>query len=318
MRLAGTILFLLFLRVSPATAAAPVPVDHHQHLLGAAMTAPGHQPIDARKLIEALDAAGIDRAVVLSNAFRFGSPLLRNPIPDEYARVVAENDWTANEAAKYPRRLVAFCSFNPLKEYALGELARCARDPRFGRGLKLQFGNSDVDLDDPVDIAIMRRVFRAANAERMALVVHLRPAESRGRPFGAAQARVFIDELLAAAPDVVVQVAHLAGGGGGALEPAAEQALAVFVQAFMARDPRVRQLYLDVAGITGGADSAARAPRIALHLRGIGAAHLLYGSDGGDPTDPPALAALDAFRRLPLAPAELRAIEGNVAPYLPR
>jgi hypothetical protein len=51
-------------------------------------------------------------------------------------------------------------------------------------------------------------------------------------------------------------------------------------------------------------------------LRSIGTKHLLYGSDGGDPTDPPAKAALEAFRRLPLTSYELRAIEGNVAPYL--
>ena len=155
---------------------------------------------------------------------------------------------------------------------------------------------------------MLRRVFRAANAARLALVVHMRPS-------GAA-ARVFLDELLPVAPDVVVQVSHLAGGGGGALETAAEEALVVFAAAFASQDPRVRNLYFDVAGITGGADSAARAPVIAIRLRSIGAKHLLYGSDGGDPTDPSPKDALEAFRKLPLTPAELRAIERNVAPYL--
>jgi uncharacterized protein len=296
----------------------PVPVDHHQHLLSKEMTSPGQKPITAADLVALLDAAGVRRAVLLSNAYRFGSPLHAIAYPDEYARVIAENDWSAREAARYPKRLVAFCSFNPLREYALRELARCARDKRFGRGIKLQLGNSDVDLDDPTDIAMLRRVFRAANAQHMALVIHLRPSESRGRPYGASQARVFIDELLSAAPDVVVQVAHLAGGGGGALEPAADEALAVFADAFAQDDPRVRNLYLDVAGVTGGADSAAHAPVIALRLRAIGVKHLLYGSDGGDLTDPAPKAALASFRKLPLTAAELRAIEGNVAPYLPR
>jgi predicted TIM-barrel fold metal-dependent hydrolase len=290
----------------------PVPVDHHQHLLSPQMMAQGQQPITAANLIAALDAAVIRRAVILSNAYRFGSPLYAISYPDEYPRVIAENDWTAREAAKYPKRLVAFCSFNPLKEYARAELARCARDPRFGRGLKLQFGSSDVDLDDPTDIAILRRLFRAANAQRLALVIHLRPAESRQRPYGAKEAQIFLDELLPAAPDVVVQIAHLGGGGGGSYETAAEPALVVFAR----NDPRVRNLWFDVSGITGGADGAARAPRVAQLLRSIGTKHLLYGSDGGDPTDPPAKAALEAFRKLPLTPYELRAIEGNVAPYL--
>ena len=78
----------------------------------------------------------------------------------------------------------------------------------------------------------------------------------------------------------------------------------------------MNRLYFDVSGITGGADAAARAGKIAQLLRLIGTKHLLYGSDGGDPTDPPPKDALAAFRTLPLMPVELRAIEGNVAPYL--
>lgn len=296
-----------------AAAAPPVlsfatPVDHHQHLLSPSMVAPGQAPITGASLIAALDAAGIRRAVILSNAFRV--------TPDEYLRVMAENDWTAREAAKYPGRLVAFCGVNPLKRYALAELARCAADPRFGRGLKLQFGSSDVDLDNATDLAMLRRLFRAANAERLALVIHLRPSERHQRPYGAAQAQVFLDELLPQAPDVVVQIAHLGGGGGGSLETGAEEALTVFAAAFIRNDPRVRNLWFDVSGITGGADAAARAPRIAQLLRSIGTKHLLYGSDGGDPTDPPAKAALEAFRRLPLTRAELDVIAGNEAPYL--
>ena len=290
----------LALAASAVGAPPPVPVDHHQHLLSPALVQAGQPPITAATLIASLDAAGIKRAVILSNAYRV--------VPDEYHRVVAENDWTAREAAKYPKRLVAFCGFNPLKDYALGELARCARDPRFGRGIKLQFGNSGVDLEDPVDLAMLRRVFRAANAAGMAIVVHVVPSQAR--------ARIFLDELLPAAPDVVVQIAHLGGGGGGALEPAAEQALTVFAAAFTSNDPRVNRLYFDVSGITGGADAAARAGKIAQLLRLIGTKHLLYGSDGGDPTDPPPKDALAAFRKLPLMPVELRAIEGNVAPYL--
>ena len=189
-------------------------------------------------------------------------------------------------------------------------MARCARDSRSGRGIKLQFNNSGVDLGDPVDVAILRRVFRAANAQRLAIVVHLRP--------GVAEAQAFLDELLPAAPDVVVQIAHLGGGGGGAFEPAAEEALAPFAAAFIQNDPRVRNLWFDVSGMTGSADAVARAPKLAQLLRAIGTKHLLYGSDGGDPTDPPAKAALEAFRKLPLTQAELRAIEGNIAPYLSR
>ena len=78
----------------------------------------------------------------------------RNPIhvDDEAAKVARENDWTAAQAARYPGRLIAFCSFNPLKDYALAELKRCAGLPGLKRGIKLHFGNSDVQLDDPAHV----------------------------------------------------------------------------------------------------------------------------------------------------------------------
>jgi predicted TIM-barrel fold metal-dependent hydrolase len=299
---------------APAAPAKPLPappVDHHQHLLTKEMAEPGQAPIDAKAMIAMLDAAGIRRAVLLSNAFRFGNPNAE-PMKDEYARVIAENDWTAREAARYPQRLIAFCSFNPLKEYALEELARCAGDRRFGRGIKLQFGNAGVNLDDTTDIALLRRVFRAANASGMAIVVHLRT--QRPNPYGAAQALTFLDEVLTAAPDVPVQIAHL-GGGGGYGDAAMDAALDVFMAAIGRQDPRVKNLWFDIALIAG---NETQAPRIAQRLRALGLARILYGSDGGDPTDPPAKEMLALWRKLPLTPAEFRAIESNAAPYLKR
>jgi predicted TIM-barrel fold metal-dependent hydrolase len=303
MRLAA--LLLLFAPCA-LLAKGPAPlVDHHQHLLTKAMAAQGQAPIDARSMIAMLDAAGIRRAVLLSNAFRL----------DEYDKVIAENDWTVREAAKYPGRLIAFCSFNPLKDYALAELARCAHDKRFGRGIKLQFGYSDVDLDDQVDIALLRRVFRVANANHMAIVVHMRTRSARA--FGAPQALTFLDELLAVAPDVPVQIAHFCGGGSPADE-AADQALEVFTAAINRQDPRVSNLYFDLALVASADLSPARAAFVAQSIRTIGVKHVLYGSDGGDPTDPPPKAQHQAFRKLPLSEAEFRAIENNVAPYLAR
>lgn len=308
------ILILALLWPAWLAAAAPVGaplVDHHQHLLTAAMAVPGQKPIDARAMVAMLDAAGIRRAVLLSNAFRFGDP--EQPLPDEYSRVVTENEWTAREAAKYPKRLVAFCSFNPLKEYALGELERCAADRRFGRGIKLQLGNSGVNLDDPTELSMLRRVFRAANAHRMAIVIHLRTG--RGYPYGAAQALTFIDELLPVVPDVSVQIAHFAGGGNNN-DAAADQVLLAFEAAIVRNDPRVKNLYFDTALIAPPGLSPERALFVAQRIRTLGLKRILYGSDGGDPTDPPAKEQLAAFRKLPLTDAEFRAIFSNVAPWL--
>jgi hypothetical protein len=157
-------------------------------------------------------------------------------------------------------------------------------------------------------------VFTAANANRMAIVVHMRPSVTRRRPYGAAQARRFMDVLLPAAPEVPVQIAHLTGAGGYD-DPATDEALGVFVDAIGRADERTTRLYFDVSGVAGIGEWAGKADRIATRIRQVGVARVFYGSDGTtdllEPRD-----AWAAFRQLPLSNEEFRTIGSNVAPYL--
>jgi len=199
---------------SPLNSFAEI-IDYHQHLYSpqaGAKSSPGPKGIDSDYLVRELDGAGISRAVILSVAYSFSNPN-KSPDPDEYAHVMAENDWTSTQVAKYPRRLLGFCSVNPLRPYALEEIARCARNPNLRTGLKLHFGNSDVNLDNPDHLARVRQVFHAANERHMAIVVHMHANIDHHRPYGKREARIFLEQLLPEAPDVVVQIAHLAGGG---------------------------------------------------------------------------------------------------------
>ena len=99
-------------------------VDHHQHLFGPALRAMLAErgaelpPIVARDVVAHLDSAGVNRALVLSAAYMYAKP--GRPVEDEYAKVRAENDWTAAQVAAYPNRLRAFCAVNPLSDYSLG------------------------------------------------------------------------------------------------------------------------------------------------------------------------------------------------------
>jgi predicted TIM-barrel fold metal-dependent hydrolase len=294
--------------------------DHHQHLFSPAISAllatgsGGVQTVTARDVVALLDSAGIRRAVFLSVAYMYGSP--KRKVEDEYAKVRAENDWTAAQAAQYPQRLRAFCSFNPLKDYALDELARCARDPGLRHGIKLHVGNSDVQLENPAHVERLRRVFRAANDHRMAIVIHLRASISLKRPYGPVQARAFLEQLLPAAPDVPVQVAHLAGTGPGYEDPPADSVLAVLAAAVEKRDSRIRRLWFDVATVVDRNISDSTAALVARRIRQVGVDRILYGSDAavGDNLRPRESWA--AFTRLPLTSDEVEKIASNVAPYL--
>jgi predicted TIM-barrel fold metal-dependent hydrolase len=305
--------------VLPATLSAQTPViDYHQHLFSpdaaALVTGDQRSPgIDARDVIALLDSAGIRRALVLSVAYTWGKAS-RATVDDEYNHVRAENDWTAQQVSRYSDRLRAFCSFNPLRPYAIDELTRCHNDPQLRHGLKLHFGNSDVDLDNPENVAQVRRIFEAANRHRMAIVVHMRTSLDLGRRYGSDAARVFLNELLPAAPDVPVQIAHLAGAGG--YDAAADSALSVFTDALARHDPRMRNVWFDATTVVLPGMSPDERQQITARIRQLGVERVLYGSDTAvNPLAYPQ-AGWEAFQRLPLTDAEFRVIANNVAPYM--
>src|SRR5688572_16339495 len=113
------------------------------HLHG--MSAP---VLTARDLVAALDSGHVGKAIVASFAYFPGAPdAVPDPTRDEYTRVRDDNDWVAAQVAQYPNRLVGFCAVNPLREYALREIARCrtAGLP----GLKPHLANARMDFGNP-------------------------------------------------------------------------------------------------------------------------------------------------------------------------
>ncbi len=290
--------------------------DNHQHLFSPAMAEfQKIKPITAQDVIGLLDAAGIKRAVLLSTAFSYGRPE-REP-QNEYAKVKEENDWVSAQAALFPKRLRAFCGFNPLKDYAIEELERCAKDPTLRHGIKLHFGNSDAQMEVPEHFEKLKKVFQAANKQRMAIVVHMRASFSKERPYGPEQARLLL-ELLSFAPDIPVQIAHLAGSGPGFNDPATHSVLEVLADAVAKNDRRTRNLWFDVTTVAVPGNSAELSALLVKRIRQIGVKRILYGSDAAVGSNPNLLPreAWAAFSRLELTKKEIKTIAKNVAPYL--
>ena len=290
----------------------PPLVDHHQHFFSPDLAKlVGLDPIDADKVIALLDSAGIRRALVLSTAYSWGNP--SRTVENEYEHVRADNDWTAAQVARYPDRLRAFCSFNPLRDYALDELNRCAANPLLRTGLKLHIGNSAVDYHDSQHVTQLRRVFHAANEHHMAIVVHMRASISRKLPYGRTEAQTFLDSILPEAPDVPVQIAHLAGSGG--YDSTTDAALSVFVDAIARHDPRAKQLWFDVTTVARNA-TPEDAKLLATRIRQLGVDRVLYGSDAAAGGNLAPGESWAEFLKLPLTETEFRTIANNVAPYM--
>jgi predicted TIM-barrel fold metal-dependent hydrolase len=268
---------------------------------------PMPKAVTAPQLISEMDAAGVKRAAVLSVAFWFGNP--RRNVADEYTKVRAENDWVAEQVARYPDRLVGFCSFNPLKDYAIEELNRCIKNPSF-KGLKLHIGNSRVDVLNPEHVEKLRAVFRAANEKRFPILIHLWTPGKYGRE----QAEAFLNQILPAAPNTTIQIAHMAASGP---DYHSDDAFEVYATAAANKDPRMKNVYVDVASMVTQNTRPEILELVAKRLRQFGLQHVLFASDRspGFGNESPKN-AWEAFRRLPLTEKEFGMVAENVAPYM--
>ncbi|HEX2717996.1 MAG TPA: amidohydrolase family protein [Gemmatimonadaceae bacterium] len=266
------------------------------------------EPITADRTIQALDDAGIRRGVVLSLGYWFGDGT-ETDTASEHAHVRAENDWVVKEVNRYPNRLVAFCGVNPLRDYALAELDRCSRLPNV-KGMKLHFGNSRIDVRNAQHLARLREFFKAANGKHMAIVVHLWTFD---RTYGREHSQIFLDSILPMAPDVTVQIAHMAGAG----RYVHDDAMAVFAEAAQRKDPRMKNVYVDLATVVTESQTDSTIALITKRIRQVGVDHVLFGADAPVLNRPRPLQAWATIRRrLPLSDDELRTIATNVARYM--
>jgi hypothetical protein len=108
----------------------------------------------------------------------------------------------------------------------------------------------------------------------MAILVHAHANVNFNRPYGAPEARLFLEQLLPETPNITVVLAHMAGAGG--FDESTQQASAAYAQAIARHDPRVRNLPFD-ACISANAAEASSAR--SAHPRNRSLPHLLrhYG-----------------------------------------
>lgn len=289
---------------APAVPVAPR-VDYHQHLVS-----PAFAPIvklperDGQALLRELDAAGIQRAIVLSVGYSFADE--RKALPDPDALTRAENDWTSAEVARSGGRLIGFCSANLLRADALREIERCLGLPGM-IGIKQHLGNGGVSLRDTSHLRRMQELFALAQRRGAPVLLHLRARG--GANYGGEDARLFLSRVVPAAPGIEIVVAHLGYSGPG--YPLQDDVMAAFGEAAERGEASMRNVYFDVATNVTGQTTAAEAALVARRIRQVGAAHVLYGSD----LTPPGggiRQGWEIFRaRVPLTESELRQIAGN-------
>jgi len=271
----------------------------------------------ADRVIAMLDQASVNRATVFSGAYFMGIDGIAAMGGDEYANTKAENDWSAQQVSEYPDRLDLFCSFNPLKDYAVAELDRCV-DELHVKGLKLHFAASGVDLKNPEHLRRLEAVFAEAEKQDIPVLMHFSPPDPERLAYDTEEVQNFIEQVLVPHPDIRVCFPHLAGGGS--VTPTQLDAMRTIMTAYDSNPSLTKEnVFVDISGIIvpsvqsyGGAtiepptdEQLAQAVDL---MRQWGMERVLYGCDF--PLSPPQEAlSLDA--RFPLSVEEYNRIMNN-------
>jgi len=287
--------------------------DHHMHLasvdvcerVGDCLDANEPPAVRAADALRALQDAGVERGVVFSSAYLYGMDSLALA-PDEVARRTRlENEFTRDEVARYPARLTGFLSVDPLQPGAVGEIRHWRGNAQLV-GLKLHFTAAGVDLERAADRACVVRVIGAAASQGLPMAIHI-----GGGDFDAADAELFVRDILPAAGDAWVQIAH-AGGGLPLRDHNHADVLGVFARHIAAGDPLTRHLLFDLSFVPSEGEGADDIEALVASMRQIGMLRFLFGSDYNVGTPTQAIAAL---ARLELTSREMATLRKNCAPW---
>jgi predicted TIM-barrel fold metal-dependent hydrolase len=289
--------------------AAPL-IDYHQHLVSPAFAPIARLPErNGPALVRELDAAGIERAVVLSVGYSFGDERKALDGPDRLTR--EENDWTSAQVTRNAPRLIGFCSANPLRPTALEELDRCLGLPGM-TGIKVHLGNAGITLRDPAHLARIQQLFALAQRRGAPVLIHMRARG--GTNYGAEDAQIFLSEVVPHAPDIEIVIAHLGASSPG-YPPQNDEVMAVLADAAERNDPRMANVYVDVSANVTDEITPIDAALVAQRVRQVGPGRVLYGSDLSPPGGS-IRRGWEIFRsRVPLTDAELRQIASNRARF---
>jgi len=287
--------------------------DHHMHLASPHLCGlvgeclPSNDPpaVFATDAIRALDQGRVSKGVILSCAYLYGLPSLHLK-PAELALMTRrENEFTAAQVALYPQRLVGFLSVDPLAESAIDEI-RHWRGSHELVGLKLHFTASAVNIRSARERGQVAKVIAAAAQEGLPIMIHV-----GGGKFGAAEAELFIQNVLPSAGSSWVQIAH-AGGGLPQQDGNNLAVLRTFADHIAENDPATARVLFDISYVPAPDGTPEEAAAVLQQMRRIGMKRFLFGSDFNVLTP---LQEIKDIEKFSLTKKELRTLQQNCAPW---
>lgn len=278
--------FVLIFGLVDQISGAPAPplIDTHTHLFSpVAARLLGEQAVSADTIISQLDKAGISRAAIFSDAYFF----------EDRETAEKENNFLASEAAKYPSRLIGFCSVPIKAVWAIEEIERCGKTLKL-RGLKLHPQANDIDLRNPDSISLISPILNKAGELGLPVVFDSVWLDSR--------ITLEMVKIVLNSPKTKVIFAH------AFFKDYRDLSIPALLYKMNPAIPR--NLYVDLSATSVFFSDSPERENLIWHLRQFGTDRILMGSDY--PAFTPS-ETLSAIKKLPLSKDELSAITGGNA-----
>ena len=201
----------------------------------------------ADELISSMDKAGIDISVIVNIGWT------------THELCVETNDYILESIARYPRRLIGFCTVQPYSyEAALTEIERCARAGVRGVGEI----RPDIQLFDLRDDEVIEPLIKVIREHQMILLTHASEPVGHHYPGKGAITPETLYPFISSYPDIPIVCAHWGGG-----------------LPFYALMPEVKQAMSNVFFDTA-ASPLLYSPQIYNQvIQLVGAERILFGSD---------------------------------------
>ncbi|MFZ1701236.1 MAG: amidohydrolase family protein [Pyrinomonadaceae bacterium] len=227
-----------------------------------------------------LKNAGTKRIDLISMAHVFSSSDF-GEFKNERELVEAENAYVAAARDKHPKKVRAFCSVEPLRDYALAELERCRTRLKID-GIKLHHNASQVYLTEPDHVKKVKPVFEFAAKHKLPILLHF---DNSHRKFGADDVNILVGSILNDLKPVTLTIAHFGTSGGFTAKT--KSVIDAFVHQFET-NPKLKKhkITFDISAVALDKDSegvkkltAEEFAELAVYVRKLGVGRVVFGTD---------------------------------------
>ncbi len=151
----------------------------------------------ADELIDSMDKERVDISVIVNIGWT------------THELCVETNDYILESVARYPKRLIGFCSVQPNSyEAAVAEIERCAKDGIRGVGEI----RPDMQLFDLSDKEVMEPIIGVLKKHKLILLTHASEPVGHNYPGKGAITPDMLYPFIASFPDLTIVCAHWGGG----------------------------------------------------------------------------------------------------------